>query len=72
MSESLVDGMALEEWTVVEDFKRVRWADLEDEDQSSRYEQMAEKEEITNRSETLTQTHKNNDNETWQGGQQQQ
>ena len=56
--------MALEEWIVVQDFKRVRWVDLEDEEQSSRYEQMAEKEEITNRSETLTQTHKDSDNET--------
>ena len=42
--------MALEERNVVEDFKRVRWADLEDEEQSSRYEQVAEEEEITNRS----------------------
>ena len=77
MSESLVEEMALEERNVVEDFERVRWADLEDEELSPRYEQMAEKEEITNRSETLTETqattdgHDNN-NETWQGGQQEQ
>ena len=70
MSGSLVEEMALEERNAVEDFKRVRWADLEDEEQSSRYEQMAEKEEIISRSETRTETP--NDNETWQGGQPQQ
>ena len=43
MSESLVEEMALEEKSVVEEFKRVRWADLEDEEQSSRCEQTAEK-----------------------------
>ena len=56
MSESLVEEMALEEKSVVEEFRRVRWADLEDEEQSSRCEQTAEKEEIMNRSETLTET----------------
>ena len=68
----VVEEMALEERNVVEDFKRVRRADLEDEEQSSRYEQMAEKEEVMNRSETLTETQNDNDNETWQGAQQQQ
>ena len=76
MSESLV-----EEKNVVEEFKGVRWADLEDEEQSSRREQMTEKKEVMNRSEALThvadgqkdrgeekerQT-ENDDNETWQG-----
>ena len=67
MSESLVEDMALEERNVVEEFKRVRWADA-----GSRHEQMAEKEEVVNRSETLTETQNDNDNETWQGGRQQQ
>ena len=59
VSESLVEEMALEERNMVEDFKRVRWADLEDEEQSLRCEQMAEKKGIMNRSETaetLTET----------------
>ena len=59
MSESLVEEMVLEEKNVVEEFKRVRWADLEDEEQSWRCEQTAEKEGIMNRSEaaeTLTET----------------
>ena len=79
--------MALEERNMVEDFKRVRWADLEDEEQGSRCEQMAEKEEIMNRSEALTETQaadgqedrgeekerqtENDDSETWQGCRQQ-
>ena len=50
MSESLV-----EEKNVVEEFKGARWADLEDEEQSSRREQMTEKKEVMNRSEALTQ-----------------
>ena len=53
-------------------------------EQSSRCERMAEKEEIMNRSEILTETQEatgrqenrgdghDNDNETWQGGQQEQ
>ena len=44
---------------MVEELKRVRWADLEDEEQSWRCEQTAEKEGIMNRSETaetLTET----------------
>ena len=69
MSESLMEEMALEERNVVEEFKRVKWADLEDEELSSRYEQMAEKEEIMNRSETVTEMQNDSGNETWQGGQ---
>ena len=81
ISESLMEEMALEEWNVVEEFKRVRWADLEDEEQNSRYEQMAEKEEIMNRSETLTETQQqenttqaadDDDDKARQGGQQEQ
>ena len=46
MSESLVEEMAS-----VEEFKRVRWADLEEDEQSLRCEQAAEREGIKNRSE---------------------
>ena len=41
---------------MVEDFKRVRWADLEDEEQGSRCEKMVEKEETVNKSEALAET----------------
>ena len=57
---------------MVEEIKRVIWADLEDEELRSRYEQMAEKEEIMNRSETLTETQHDNDDKARQSGQQQQ
>ena len=56
MSESLVEEMALEEKNMVDDFKRVRWADLEDEEQGSWCEKMVEKEETMNKSEALTET----------------
>ena len=45
VSESLVEEMALEERNMVEDFKRVRWADLEDEERGSWSEQNSERQE---------------------------
>ena len=45
LSKSLVEEMASEEKKVVEEFKIVRWTDLEEEEQSRRREQTAEREE---------------------------
>ena len=45
MGGSLVEDMALEERNMVEDFKRVRWADLEDEERGSWKEQNSERQE---------------------------
>ena len=49
MSESLVEENASEEKNVVEESTRVRWADLEEEEQGWRREQTAEREEIESR-----------------------